>query len=174
MRCGRIHEDEKKVSQPRERFNDSYRGSGAPSYAKKKVFAKRRINHTHVEQGVDEDDDPEDLEAIEEELLDETMEPEGSAEELGSSAEEVDEEELKEVFAAGWKAKQKTAEFRKNRGWKKPEGKRWLERSGAVNRCPQTSHYMFELWQSGALEGRQGASERPIRTGSSTLEKVQW
>ena len=54
--------------------------------SKKKVFAKRRINHTHVEQGVDEDDDPEDLEAIEEELLDETMEPEGSAEELGSSA----------------------------------------------------------------------------------------
>ena len=33
VRCGRIHEDEKKVSQPRERFNDSYRGSGAPSYA---------------------------------------------------------------------------------------------------------------------------------------------
>lgn len=31
---------------------------------------------------------------------------------------EYDEEELKEIFAAGWKAKQKTAEFRKNRGWK--------------------------------------------------------
>ena len=37
------------------------------------------------------------------------------------SVEDVDEEELKEVFAAGWKAKQKTAEVRKSRGWKKPD-----------------------------------------------------
>ena len=123
VRCGRIHEDEKKVSQPRERSNEGYRGSGTANYHKKKIFVRKRINHTHLEQGVDEDEGPEEMEVIEEELLDETMEPEGSIEELASSAEEVDEEELKEVFAAGWKAKQKTAEVRKNRGWKKPDGK---------------------------------------------------
>lgn len=35
--------------------------------------------------------------------------------------EDYEEEELKEIFVAGWKATQKTAEFRKNRGWK-PSG----------------------------------------------------
>ena len=123
VRCGRIHEDEKKVSQPRERTYDNSRNPGGSGYTKKKVFVRRRVNHTHLEQGVEEDEDFDEMEPIEEEVLDETMEPEGSIEEVVSSAEEVDEEELKEVFAAGWKAKQKTAEVRKNRGWRKPDPK---------------------------------------------------
>eukprot|EP00434_Breviolum_minutum_P025436 symbB.v1.2.022474.t1/scaffold1996.1/size93170/9 len=110
VRCGRIHEDEKKVSHPRERPSESYRSPGTSNYNKKKVFVRRRVNHTHLEQGADENEDFDEMEPIEEEALDETMEPEDSMEEAISSAEEVDEEELKEVFAAGWKAKQKTAE----------------------------------------------------------------
>ena len=123
VRCGRIHEEEKRVSQPRERTSDGYRNSGGNyGYTKKKVFVKRKVNHTHVEQGVDEGEDCDEMECIEEEnALDETMEPEDSAEDQLSSVEDVDEEELKEVFAAGWKAKQKTAEVRKSRGWKKPD-----------------------------------------------------
>ena len=56
--------------------------SGTANYHKKKIFVRKRINHTHLEQGVDEDEGPEEMEVIEEELLDETMEPEGSIEEL--------------------------------------------------------------------------------------------
>ena len=60
---------------------------------------------------MDEGEDFDDMECIEEEnALDETMEPEDSADDQLSSVEDVDEDELKEVFAAGWKAKQKTAE----------------------------------------------------------------
>ena len=56
------------MSQPRERTSDGYRNSGGNyGYTKKKVFVKRKVNHTHVEQGVDEGEDCDEMECIEEE-----------------------------------------------------------------------------------------------------------
>ena len=171
VRCGRTHEDEKKVSHPRERASESYRSPGTSNYNKKKVFVRRRVNHTHLEQGADENEDFDEMEPIEEEALDETMEPEDSMEEAISSAEEVDEEELKEVFAAGWKAKQKTAEVRKNRGWRKPEG-RGNKPGGECHGRPETGYYLLELWQGGPLEGRPWVSERSVGTGPPSSEEI--
>ena len=56
------------------------------------------------------EEEPEDRQEGEEGAEDEEVE--------SNSEGEIDEEELKEVFAAGWKAKQKTSEVRKSRGWR--------------------------------------------------------
>ena len=87
---------------------------------------KRRINNTHVadhpeeqEGAEDEVEDAEGEEPEEHEILQAMDEDEEDEDECSEG--EMDEEDLKEVFAAGWKAKQRTSEVRKNRGWK-PSG----------------------------------------------------
>ena len=102
MRCGRVHEDE-----PRETVM-------------KKVFTKRKLNRDQQEQEAS----PEMEEAeMEEEPSPELQERFGEAEDDEQeddelSEGELEEDELREVSTAGWRAKQRTAEIRKNCGWK--------------------------------------------------------
>ena len=120
VRCGRVHEDEKRINPIREREPREHRDP----VLKKKVFAKRKLNHTHVADQPDQETLAEAEEAeMEEEQLPECQERfgEDENEELEDeefSDGELEEDELREVFTAGWRAKQKTAEIRKNRGWK--------------------------------------------------------
>ena len=94
--------------------------------------SSRRRSSSHGTHVLDADDPPELQEEEPEEgdegdALDILFEDEGEEQEDDEGmmeeedGDEHDEEELKEIFASGWKAKQKTAEFRKNQGWK-PNG----------------------------------------------------
>ena len=119
MRCGRIHEDEKRGPTREPRYEST--NAKSSSHFKKKVFVKRRINSTHVaDQEIEAEGEEEREEGSEEEPEDRQEGEEGAEDEEveGNSEGEMDEEELKEVFAAGWKAKQKTSEVRKSRGWR--------------------------------------------------------
>ena len=78
------------------------------SHFKKKVFVNRKINNTHVaDQEIEAEGEEEGDGGSEEEPEDGQESEEGAEDEEieGNSEGEIDEEELKEVFAAGWKAK---------------------------------------------------------------------
>lgn len=106
VRCGRIHEDEKRGPAREPRYESTHtKGS---SHFKKKVFVKRKINNTHVaDQEIEAEGEEEGDGGSEEEPEDGQESEEGAEDEEieGNSEGEIDEEELKEVFAAGWKAK---------------------------------------------------------------------
>ena len=126
VRCGRVHEDEKKINPIREREHREPR----ETIMKKKVFMKRKLNHTHVADQQEQEASPEIEEAeMEDEPSPEVQERFGEAEDDEQedddelSEGELEEDELREVFTAGWRAKQRTAEIRKNRGWKSGGGK---------------------------------------------------
>ena len=119
MRCGRRHEDEKRGPAREPRYESTHRKGS--SHFKKKVFVKRKVNNTHVaDQEIEAEGEEEGDGGSEEEPEDRQEGEEGAEDEEieGNSEGEIDEEELKEVFAAGWKAKQKTSEVRKSRGWR--------------------------------------------------------
>ena len=139
VRCGRIHEDEKKVTPYRPVPKEGYNGPPKAPFKKRKVFMKKRVTTTHVEgaeeprEGEEEEVEDEEEMQTENEVYHEEREPEqeDEDEEDIESEEELEEGELKEAFAAGWKAKQKTAEAKKNRGWKNPgHGKHKKEKQG--------------------------------------------
>ena len=119
VRCGKIHEDEKRGPAREPRYESTHtKGS---SHFKKKVFVNRKINNTHVaDQEIEAEGEEERDGGSEEEPEDRQESEEGAEDEEieGNSEGEINEEELKEVFAAGWKAKQKTSEVRKSRGWR--------------------------------------------------------
>ena len=122
VRCSRIHEDEKRRSY---RYEDKSTPNARPrgqQYFKKKVSIKK-YNGAHVAEGDPEleEETEEPGEMDDEDALDILFEDEGEGCEEEAEEDEEDSmetDELKEIFAAGWKAKQKTAEARKNRGWK--------------------------------------------------------
>ena len=167
VRCGRVHEDERRTTSFRpsgNKYDGQGHGQGArPPFKKKKVFVKKKMTTTHMVEGEDgsegEEEDPaeedegmaedeakevhyEDKDADEED----EDEPEGE-----DTEEEVDDGELKEAFAAGWKAKQKTAEARKSRGWKPSGGgsarpkkeKSWeqMKKGSTCSSCGMKGHW---------------------------------
>ena len=126
IRCGRIHEDEKKTYKPHYNRDGGGDGKPAASYQKKKVFIKKKVHTTHVaeHEGEDGEDLPEEVDEQpiqedepndDEEVCNDEEEEEVEAED---EMEVLEAEEIKEIFAAGWRAKQQTAETRKSRGWK--------------------------------------------------------
>ena len=173
IRCGRIHEEERRSipykpqTYKQEHKQEGGHGGGAThkqTYKKKKVFIKKRYNTTHVaeaEGGSDEEDaedeaEPEEEgheeEAEREAYIEDHIEEDGDeGPEEEESEGELDEGELKEAFAAGWKAKQKTAEAKKTRGWKTTAGgnqrpkkeKNWeqMKKSSTCSSCGMKGHW---------------------------------
>ena len=139
-RCQRIHEEERKVPSSFRRGPKSFRSSSstastAPTSAsskfRKKGFSKG--SGTHVadrEEGAEshEEEDDEDLEhdpqAYEtymqdrEEDADEILEEDAEEDECSEDEASVTQEELKEAWAAGWRAKDQIAEKKRHRSFK--------------------------------------------------------
>ena len=91
---------------------------------------KKRTHRAHVaEQPKDPLEEDEEMEAEQDE---------GTGQEPGLEEEEEGDEEDR-AFAAGWKAKQKVGEMKKNRGWKGPQPwPNWpLERRSRMRVCDQ-------------------------------------
>ena len=89
---------------------------------------KKKPHHTHVVEEAHEEDQEEDGEEAENEEeglspVEEELEEDAMGSDEDDEAEEIEDDELKEAFAAGWKEKQKTAFARKNRGWKQTDNK---------------------------------------------------
>eukprot|EP00913_Durusdinium_trenchii_P010664 g10004.t1 len=129
VRCGKIHEDEKRSTykpHPREREKEE----DIKVFKKKKIFVKKRMHGSHVaDHPTEEGEGDEEMEAEQEEEQGPDSIPEEGEEELDdeesnvTSDGEMEAGDLKEAFAAGWKAKQKVAELKKSRGWKGSEKK---------------------------------------------------
>lgn len=173
VRCGRIHEDEKRSSF---KYNDdkqlSYRPKGQQFFKKKVIVKKQHGVHVAKPEGECEEEDPEELRAEEEEdpmdvLFEDEFEPgEDEAAEDGEEDDELETEELKEVFAAGWKAKQKMAEVRKHRGWKPAGGGKGQAEKGAgrsvdlkkktstCSSCGKLGHWKGDSCCPNVLSGR--------------------
>ena len=139
-RCQRIHEEERKVPSSFRRGPKSFRSSSstastAPTSAsskfRKKGFSKG--SGTHVadrEEGAEshDEEDDEDLEhdpqAYEtymqdrEEDADEILEEDAEEDECSEDEASVTQEELKEAWAAGWRAKDQIAEKKRHRSFK--------------------------------------------------------
>ncbi|CAJ1408326.1 unnamed protein product [Effrenium voratum] len=134
-RCGKVHEDERRLPgrPPPPQPYRTYRGAGTVSTKPVERMAAKwrtRPSGTHVVADDEAcfDEEPEDLEKDEEayqiylEMLRETEEvkieePDELEKELSVLMDEVvSEEDLKEAYAAGWKAKAKQADHKKARG----------------------------------------------------------
>ena len=136
VRCQKTHEDERRTpsrTPHRERGEREREDDGKVSvFKKKKIFIKKRVHGAHVAEGLEDEDEEESPAAMEqepheeEEVGDQPPDDEEAAEDdedNRTSDGEMEEGELKEAFAAGWKAKQKVADFKKQRGWKATDKK---------------------------------------------------
>eukprot|EP00435_Cladocopium_sp_Y103_P070035 s255_g34.t1 len=172
IRCGRIHEEERRSTSYKPAYThkqDTSQGGTAQRATyqkkKKKIFIKKKYNTTHVAEVADgsgeeeaEDEAEPEEEGAEEEaerevyVEDQIDEEEDGGPEDEESDGELDEGELKEAFAAGWKAKQKTAEAKKSRGWKPAGGagaknprkeKNWeqMKKSSTCSSCGMKGHW---------------------------------
>ena len=127
VRCQKTHEDEWRTpsrTPHRERDRDREEDPKPNYFKKKKVFIKKRVHTTHVAEGGEDEDEempmeqsPPEEEPAGEVPPDEDEEADEEEDNVTSDG-EMEEGELKEAFAAGWKAKQKVADFKKHRGWK--------------------------------------------------------
>ena len=185
VRCSRIHEDEKKSGfRTFEDKNHHHRPKGQQFYKKKVVIKKGHGTHMVAEEdnGIPEEEE----EAMEEDTAevlfeDECEDPEedeaGGMEE--DDMEEYDEDELKEIFAAGWKAKQRTAEVRKNRGWKttgeKGQGGKGQKpvdlkkKSSTCSSCGKVGHWKGDACCPNVLSGRDQPHIPPAKKPAQTV-----
>ena len=197
FRCQNIHLDEKKPSGERPYKLTDNQGRSA---TKKKNFVRRsdrtrphRASHhsSHLAEPVepneqddryeyeDEDEEDADNEDLEQEamLAEENEEPEDYDEEEDWDDEEYDEEALKEAYAAGWRAKSKTADSRKGRGYhqakSKGQGKgKQPDRRKAEDRkknsqcasCKQYGHWHGDAVCPNVISGK----DPPRSTGSAS------
>ena len=132
VRCQKTHEDERRTpsrTPHRERDRDREDDPKPNYFKKKKVFIKKRVHTTHVAEGGEDEDEempmeqsPPEEDPAGEAPPDEDEEADEEEDNVTSDG-EMEEGELKEAFAAGWKAKQKVADFKKNRGWKTTDKK---------------------------------------------------
>ena len=155
VRCGRIHEEERRSTSYKS-AKPSWESSGREekTHFKPRKFAKKKPHHTHVaeeahgdeaeERGDEEEQEEEGLSPVEEE----DRADDAVASEEDDEADEMEDEELKEAFAAGWKAKQKTAFARKNRGWKSDnkenkghDGQKSLDARKKVTTCSSCDNW---------------------------------
>ena len=127
VRCAHLHHDERRTPS-RTPHREREKEDEVRTYKKKKVFIKKRIHGSHVadatEEGEDDDEMPEEEGGEEEPQGQPGEDEEGDYEEEEdnmTSDGEMDAGDLKEAFAAGWKAKQKVADIKKQRGWKGTE-----------------------------------------------------
>ena len=129
-RCQRIHEEERRLPQPVRRpfsRSSSARSSTASTTSSSTWRSRSRKGNgafmTSVEEGNEEEEcEDEDLEREQEEN-EEDQEPEDEDQEEGDGDEEeeaITAEELKEAWAAGWRAKDQVAEKRKSRNFRNP------------------------------------------------------
>eukprot|EP00913_Durusdinium_trenchii_P008570 g8049.t1 len=127
VRCAHLHHDERRTPS-RTPHREREKEDEVRTYKKKKVFIKKRIHGSHVadatEEGEEDDEMPEEEGGEEEPQGQPGEDEEGDYEEEEdnmTSDGEMDAGDLKEAFAAGWKAKQKVADIKKQRGWKGTE-----------------------------------------------------
>ena len=207
-RCAQVHEDERKVpTSPSSRSPwstaSSSRSSGAsttPTAGSRKFpfkgSGKRKPGQgAYVTEGPDDLDD-EDLEQeIAEDAAEELEEEEPAVEpsqedsddqnDEAGSAEEATPEEIREAFAAGWKAKAKTAGNRKARGWAQPSGARPgggssartsstagsaksladKKKSSTCSSCGQRGHWRGDPQCPNVVSGRDPLHRKPEATG---------
>ena len=136
VRCQKTHEDERRTpsrTPHRQRGEREREDDGKVNVSKKKkIFIKKRVHGAHVAEGLEDEGEEESPEAMEQEpheeekVGDQPPDDEEAAEDdedNRTSDGEMEEGELKEAFAAGWKAKQKVADFKKQRGWKATDKK---------------------------------------------------
>ena len=186
VRCGRIHEDEKKGNY---KFQDErtppYRPKGQQYFKKKVIVKKQHGAHVAMEEEGEQDDGLEEERMEEdEEAMDILYEDEEQAAEDEEGEDEendsLDAEDLKEVFAAGWRAKQKTAEVRKNRVWKTSSGGNekgagkggrsvdLKKKSSTCSSCGKVGHWKGDSCCPSVLNGRDQphvpSSKKPAQT----------
>ena len=184
IRCGRIHEDEKKPYKPQYNRDGGGDGKPAASYQKKKVFIKKKVHTTHVaehegEEGEDLEEEVEE-QPIQDDEPNEDDEPCEDEEEEEVEAEDEMEvyeaDEIKEIFAAGWRAKQKTAESRKSRGWKstpKPnEAKKksvdMRKQATSCSSCGMVGHWRGDRECPNVKSGKDQPHVKPARPMQTT------
>ena len=211
-RCAQVHEDERKVpTSPSSRSPwstaSSSRSSGASttSTAASRKFSfkgsgKRKPGQgAYVTEGPDDLDD-EDLEQeiaedAAEKLEDEEPAVEPSQEDSddqndeAGSAEEATPDEIREAFAAGWKAKAKTAGTRKARGWAQPSGGRSgggssartsstagsaksladKKKSSTCSSCGQRGHWRGDPQCPNVVSGRDPLHRKPETAGPNEV-----
>lgn len=167
IRCSKGHEDEKRTTRPpreREKEDDHHRST---TYKKKKIFIKKRVHGTHIAEAdeQEEDEEAEDQE-MEEQPGEEPGAEEGEDEDNETSEGEMEEGDLKEAFAAGWKAKQKVAEHKKNRGWKPMEKKGEKppidarKKATTCSSCGKQGHWRGDAECANVISGRDAPHKR--------------
>ena len=196
FRCAHIHEEERRnrIQGRSSRAEDSHRPSG-----RKKQFVPKRSEHrrsskpsrhsAHVAENdepndeyddeQDEEEDP-DQEDLEQEALHAREDREGEDEfeevEVETENSEWDNmSDLREAYAAGWRAKQKSAEQRKARGYSGGKGKSSKGRGKGETRsidqrkkkskcssCGQTGH-----WHGDAQCPNVKSGQDPLRDPSA-------
>ena len=203
-RCAQVHEDERRVpstpsssrspwssSAPSSRTSAS---SGASTASPRKSFlgkgSGKKRQGAYVTDGADGAHDEEDLdlevpEGDNDEPEDEDQPGEDSQEgdeipEEEASDEEATPEEVREAFAAGWKAKAKTAGTRKARGWSQPSGGRGpgngssrtpssgaakslaeKKRNTTCSSCGQKGHWRGDAQCPNVMAGRDPLHRKP-------------
>ena len=193
-RCSRIHEEERRVpylgtaSSARRTSKGPSTSSSATSTAPSSLssasrFKSFRKSGVHVAGLDDENDDINDEEDLEQEanaegmdILDEEDgepdEDEGNIqdEDGGMIPEAASEQEVYEAFAAGWKAKAKTAGVRKARGWSKggsagssssAKSLADKKRISACSSCGQRGHWKGDSQCPNVLSGKDPPRKKP-------------
>lgn len=143
-RCQKIHEEERRLPQPTRRpfsKGPSSRSSSASTTSSSTWRSRSKKGHgsfmASVEEGGEEDDcEDEDLEREQEDAEEDQEAEEAEDQEEGEGDEEdtITAEELKEAWAAGWRAKDQVAEKRKGRNFRNPS----LHRQGPRREDHQT------------------------------------
>ncbi|CAE7228738.1 RE1, partial [Symbiodinium sp. CCMP2456] len=139
-RCSMVHEEERRVPGLRSdgastvaSFRSKLSSSGASSLTRSSKGTGKKRSHVHVAEPLAEASQGEDEEDLEEEDVDLEHYPGDGEDEMGDCTEEAHDEDdphsedglcgeddIKEAFAAGWRAKQKTNNQKKGRGWSAP------------------------------------------------------
>lgn len=174
VRCAHLHLDEKKLT-TRPSYKDKEEENKPWSYKKKKIIVKKRMHGTHTadQEEVDaeasmEPEDEEDDELPPDPLEEEEMPDDDEDNETTDG--ELEDGELKEAFAAGWKAKQKVADIKKNRGWKQnKKGDKGAsidarKKATTCSSCGKTGHWRGDPECANVINGR----DQPHKKGKAS------
>ena len=214
FRCANVHLDERPGRARDEKPNPVHR----PPFRRKQPMRRtdrrapyRPTRHTHVAdqdedyEGYDDEDEDEGCPTDEEDLEQEAMmadedyyeddQDEGYTEDE-EEIEDISQEDLREAYAAGWKARQQTAQARQSRGYKgggkkgKGKGKRQESRNpddrkknSTCASCLQKGHWKGDAVCPNVKSGRDkphhkaenssmwATSSRPSRPSSGSRDK---
>ena len=193
FRCAHVHKEEHGGSRGARRDEPERASASAasrrPQQAKRYPYKRgdrrkppKPTRYAHVADNDDEveedpfdEDDDEDFENEDPEMEALVAEGEMPEEEEWSEEDEdletMDEQALTEAFTAGWRAKQRTADARKSRGFK-PKGK-GAGKGGGDRRTPEDrkrNSTCASCGEKGPLERRPGVQECAIGQGPSSQE----